>query len=471
LTSDQLSATLADVFGMVVQVPVSDELLTGYRANATSAVDETTARTVQATAEEVASTFANPVAGLPGCTDDDCADYLLDIGATRLFRRPVPEAERQPWRDLFRDGAIHGGRTEGVRWVLEAMLQHPRFLYHVEDVGTDGRLDGYSMAARLSYTFWAGPPDDALLAAAAANQLQSPAGLNAAVDYLIADPKFERGMRHFVQQWLRLGELREESERPDIVALPSDVRLALENEPVSWVVAQVRTEGAVYDLLTATTGPAFPALDRLYGADRQATSNGQATFDPARRSGVLTLPGVQAAASHALDTSPTRRGDLILSQWLCAPPGPPPDNAATTLPPPQEGQTKRERLEAHFHDPSCSSCHSQMDGLGFGFEPYDWLGRSRTDDGGQPLDPEVSIWFRGDTLAADDGLGLTHVLAERQDVSECVARHFTRYAAGILEDPTATCVVQDMGRAPSLREMMRTLVLSEWFRRPAPEAP
>jgi hypothetical protein len=46
----------------------------------------------------------------------------------------------------------------------------------------------------------------------------------------------------------------------------------------------------------------------------------------------------------------------------------------------------RQQLEKHRSNPTCASCHSRMDVLGFGLENYDAIGRWRTMDGKFPID-------------------------------------------------------------------------------------
>jgi uncharacterized protein DUF1585/uncharacterized protein DUF1588 len=49
--------------------------------------------------------------------------------------------------------------------------------------------------------------------------------------------------------------------------------------------------------------------------------------------------------------------------------------------------TIRERLAQHRRDPSCATCHSIIDPLGFALENFDVIGGWRTvDESGQPVD-------------------------------------------------------------------------------------
>src|SRR5690606_33814935 len=53
---------------------------------------------------------------------------------------------------------------------------------------------------------------------------------------------------------------------------------------------------------------------------------------------------------------------------------------------PRDGLTFRQRLEEHRNKPSCASCHSKLDPLGFGLENFDAIGRWREEISGEPVD-------------------------------------------------------------------------------------
>ena len=64
------------------------------------------------------------------------------------------------------------------------------------------------MASRLSYLLWSTMPDEALLAAAEAGELDAPArGVLEHARRMIEDPQFEAVLLHFFDEWLRFEEL------------------------------------------------------------------------------------------------------------------------------------------------------------------------------------------------------------------------------------------------------------------------
>jgi hypothetical protein len=458
LTQPQLEATVADVLGSPAIFGLSDETLIGYRANTTGVVDTTGARTVMFSAEDVAEVMAGRLARAPECATD-CGAFVLDTFATRLFRRPIDSATRARFTALYDAGVAEGGPAEGARWLLEGMLQSPRFLYMLEVETADGRLDGYSVASRLSYALWGGPPDDSLLDAANRGDLDTPEGVALSADAMIDDPRFVRGLGDFVGQWLDLEELEHIASRPDVGALPIETRVALVDEPVAFVAAHIREGATLSALLTSTQTVHDPALDVI------------AHLDPARRAGLMTLPGVLSALSHASETSPTLRGRFVLANLLCTPPPAPPAGVNPTLPPAMPGATTRERLEAHFSDETCAGCHAAMDGIGFTFEKLDWVGRSREEEGGRAIDTSAEFTIGRDEVAVDGAAELAAELAGRPQVAECVARHLSRFASGVTETNEFACTAQDLAEIAEgptgLRGMFVAYVSSPWFLTPA----
>ena len=387
----------------------------------------------------------------------------------RLFRRALEPIQRARYETLFLEGAAEGDVTEGARWVIEAMLQSPSFLYLDEVVREDGYLDDHSMAARFALALWGQNPDLALLAEADAGRLSSPEEVRAAAERLLADPRSEGGLGDFVDQWLHLERLDDPAARPDLASLGADVVSALRAEPALLFRMLALEGGSGADLLTSSESVRLAQLDALYGTDLLSSSAERSSLDPTRRAGILSLPGVQAALAHADSTSPTLRGFAVLSSFLCTPPPPPPAGVSVTLPPPMPGATTRERLELHFSDESCAACHRSMDSIGFAFESFDWLGRSRDEEGGRPIDDTGTFLLGGREVSVDGPVELGVAMAETQAVSACVARQWTRYATGVPESAAADCLVQRMasslGEEDGVRSMILELISSDWFRR------
>ncbi len=151
--------------------------------------------------------FADPaaLAGRIGCdpAQAGCVDDALAALARRAWRRPPTADERAARRAL---AARCGGGLAGLRCGVSSLLYSPHFLYRVE-LPTDGVFVGFDMASRLSYFLWGGPPDDALLDAAAAGELDTAEGVRRHAARMVDDPRARVGLRAFVDEWFRTDRL------------------------------------------------------------------------------------------------------------------------------------------------------------------------------------------------------------------------------------------------------------------------
>jgi hypothetical protein len=106
-------------------------------------------------------------------------------------------------------------------------------------------------------------------------------------------------------------------------------------------------------------------------------------YPDATRRGLLGQGSVLTLTSHANRTSPVLRGKFILTYIEGVPPANPPPNVPT-LNDKDIGTTKaltvRELIAKHRASPTCSSCHSVMDPLGFALENFDAVGMWRDKD-------------------------------------------------------------------------------------------
>jgi hypothetical protein len=126
------------------------------------------------------------------------------------------------------------------------------------------------------------------------------------------------------------------------------------------------------------------------------------------------MAGVLAVSSYPHRTSPVLRGKWVLETILGTPPPPPPPDVPE-LEEEHEGlnpQSLRERLEQHRSNPTCATCHSRIDPLGFGLENYDVLGRWRTEVDDQPIDSRGEL---PDGTSFEGPEGLKQVLLARKD--------------------------------------------------------
>ncbi len=147
-------------------------------------------------------------------------------------------------------------------------------------------------------------------------------------------------------------------------------------------------------------------------------------------------------------TSPVLRGKWLLNNIFGTPIPPPPPGVSSSLEtkPGAIPSSMRERLAQHRTNPSCNSCHSVIDPLGFSLENFDVLGGWRTkDEAGKPIDA-AGTTANGEAI---DGLaGLRRVLLENpEQFPRTVTEKLMAYALGrrleYYDMPTVRRVVRD----------------------------
>ena len=331
-----------------------------------------------------------PAVDKPGMTKASAEEDIrgvLERFATRAFRGRAPDAAYLDRLVAIFRRHLDAGKPfrEAVKEPLCIVLSSPHFLYLAEPVGEQARrtLDDLELASRLSYFLWSAPPDDALLEAARAGELEKPEGREAQVDRMLADPRSRDFVAAFTHQWLGL-------ERLDFFqfndALYPDYDLATKalsrQEIFETIGYLVRENLSLKNLLTSEFVVVNGVLARYYGLDGVSGDEFRVVKLPVEspRGGLLGMAAVMAMGSNGEHTSPVERGAWVLRKLLHDPPPPAPPNVPqlTRL----EGKllTTRERLKLHQEEPQCASCHRRIDPIGFGLENFDAVGRWRTED-------------------------------------------------------------------------------------------
>jgi hypothetical protein len=139
-----------------------------------------------------------------------------------------------------------------------------------------------------------------------------------------------------------------------------------------------------------------------------------------------------AQLAYADQDSPIFRGVFVMEQLLCKHPPPPPMNIDLTPPPVDPESTSRERFDALTGDAPCVNCHQQFNPIGYLFGHYDAAGRYvDTSLSGREIDSAATLRNLGEIDGDyEDAVELAHALADSNEVRECVAGHWLRYAMG-----------------------------------------
>ncbi len=480
LSSLHYTNTVRDLLGVEGETAKkfpADEEVGPFRFK-TSAVTGLQAEMYRDAAEEAAALAVQQPSDLVLCDPEReeaaCVRQIVEKIAPRAYRMPVAELEVTRIVSVYESVRRDGGTfASGLRVLIAAILQSPRFLYHLEPSatppGTMYRLSGFALASRLSYFLWDSMPDDALFKSAETGELETEAGLRAQVDRLLTSPRAREAVGRLHRQWLRVDDLGTLTKDP--VLFPSftpSLALAMRQEITDFANHVIfQGDGRLGTLLTAGfTVTSNPDLLALYGLT-VPQSDGTVLLDPTQRAGLFTRAAPMAALASSGEASPIKRGVFVRRHLLCQPLPPPPE--AVVAPNVDANASTRERFAQHSADPACAGCHRLIDPVGFGFENYDAIGAYQAAQGGGLVDASGELTDTDVNGAFNGALELSAKLAESAEVRNCVASQWFRFAlartpAG--EDACAMGRVQDAFATSGgdVRDLARAIVASDSFR-------
>lgn len=499
LTQEQYANTVRDLLGITdpvtAELPI-DEGAGGFYSNVIAPISELQIEKYRTAAEVLALKASENLPALLPCDPEagegPCAWRFIAGFGRRAYRRPLTATEDARYRQMFAEVRARSDFRGAIRVVVETMLQSIHFLYRFEPAPALDRtavvpLPPYAMASRLSYFLWNTMPDEALFAAAEANQLATRAQVEAQAARMAADARFTDAAVSFHLQWLDLVELPGKEKRKSLHPLwGENLRTFMHEETVRFVTDVIKMgDGRLETLLSAPYTIAAGPLLTLYGpAAKQVvpkkeeskapksildkarfvpeppgikpskTTWRRLTLDPNQRAGLLTQASVLTVHAHWDKSSLVHRGKLIREKLLCEVLPPPPPEVNNTLPPADPKRSTRERFEDHRADVSCAQCHRLIDPLGAPFEMFDAIGNYRTKDGPNDIDSEGELkGTRANDGPVKNAAELARRLATADEVRACVARQWLRFALGREEAPD---------EAPSLAEALDAFRASDY---------
>ena len=396
---------------------------------------------------------AAAVRTLVGCTDWTtpaqavaCTGTFLDGMGSRIFRRPLSGEERDRFSLHFQAWNAAIDFEAAVQLTVSAMLQSPQFLYRAEPPPTEPTpgdtiiaVEPYAMASRLSFFLWESVPDDALLQAAANDQLRSSDQLRAQAERMLADDRARRVLWSFHRQWLGLDRILGDEHLVRTPAVDpswtSASPQAAHEESKRFVENVLMSGGTWRDLLTSRRAWVNGEMARIYGQPAPADPNAwqEIALPESERAGILTRAAFLAGYSHRGATSPPIRGNAIGRHLLCQLPISPPPGVDLSMPraaPNQGPQTNRMLFETRTAPASCQGCHYGLNGFGFGFESYTAAGAFHTQEVGLPIDPSGRIVGTDVDRTFSGAIELSSALEGSNDVRRCVTRQWLTYALG-----------------------------------------
>lgn len=489
LSQEQYFNSLGYVFGPDITVSAHFapfRRTDGLLASGSSSAGVTIAQMqeFQRTASSLAGQVVSPSnrAYLVRCTprndtaaDRACArEFLLPVGRL-LYRRPLDKqtADAVVAKSVEAADQLHDFYG-GLAVALEGLLMSPQALFVADRADPDparpgvGRLDGYSLASRLSLFLWNAAPDDELLRAAEKGELDTPAGLARTVDRMLASPRLETGMRAFFDDMLRFDDLAVLAKDPGIYPVFGAETLAdAREQTLRTLVDQLLVRKLDYrDLFTSRDTFITPSLAVIYGV---ATPPGWTAYtSPAAspRAGLLTQVSFLAAHAHPGRSSPTLRGKALRELLLCQTvPRPPPNVDFSLLEDANSSlKTARERLDLHQSNPVCAGCHKITDPIGLAFEHFDGAGQYRATERGAPIDVSGAL----DGKKFDDLAGLSVAMRDHPQLGACLVKRIYGWATGGPAQVSDKPMLEWLGGQFAadgyrLPDLLRTVALSSAF--------
>jgi Protein of unknown function (DUF1592)/Protein of unknown function (DUF1588)/Protein of unknown function (DUF1595)/Protein of unknown function (DUF1587)/Protein of unknown function (DUF1585) len=406
-------------------------------------------------------------------------EFVTDFGL-RAFRRPLTDEELATYEELFQRGPeLYDDTTgfeAGVRLVLEGMLQSPHFLYRVEgseDIAGDViPLDSWEIASRLSYFLLNTMPDEALLAAAAADELRDAEAVRTQALRMLETPRAAAVVERFHHQLLQVDRFGNADPSPAFYPdAPEGLGLLATEEHRQFVRHTVfEQDGSWGDLLTSTETFVNGELAKLYGLPGEfGTEFTRVDLDPAERRGLFTQIGFLVANSTSANPDPIHRGVFLAKHIACHGIAAPPDEIPP-IPAPDETQTNREAIEAltEVAGSECVGCHSSLiNPFGFALEGYDATGAFRTVDNDKPVDSASNVLLGDGPVPVSNGVELAEALAADAQVHECYAQHWLEFAMARPHEETDTPLTGRLATESledlSVKELLVELTVSRPF--------
>lgn len=492
LSQQQYLNTLSYVFGPNVQpstrfaaLPRTGGLLASGAA--TAGLTDTQLEMYQKTAAKVATQIIGEssreylipcVPAAIDAADAQCARTFITAVAPLLYRRALTPAHLESLVGEASSAADSlDSFYDGLGVVIEGMLLSPNVLLVSEVSEPDPdhpgtqRLDGWSLATRLSLFLWNAAPDAELLQAAESGALHTRRGLADQVDRMLASPRLEDGVRTLFDDMFEFENFGLLTKDGQIYpSFTGETAVDAREQTLRTVVDHLLTRRADYrDLFTTRQTFMSQSLAPIYKVAAQGPGWTPYEF-PADTpyAGLLTQVSFQALHSHPGRSSATLRGKALREVMLCQVVPKPPANVDFSAVQNPDGSVKtaRERVAFHLKNPSCAGCHRITDPMGLSMEAFDGAGAFRHTENDVPIDTAGNL----DGVEFKDVVGLGKALRDNAQLPWCAVKRTFAYATGTTSDSNNRRVLEFLSErfaedGYQLPGLLREIALSNAFRK------
>lgn len=343
------------------------------------------------------------------------------VGLFKTFR---------PQSDDFEDAVLE---------VLATVIASPEFLYISQSQlagENDGELDGIALAHRLAHFLWLSLPDKELIELGESGKLKESKNLNTQIERMLKDPRAERFVNTFTEEWLGLEGLNNlVIDKKVFPSYKDDLKEDMSSEVIEFFKEVLQTNSSIMDFLHSDYLMLNERLAKHYGIQNVYGEHFRrvSLANNPLRGGLLTASGLLTMNGNGKDSNPLKRGIWLLENVLHDPPPPAPPNVPEVdLTDPKILQmTLKERMEDHRNNDACRSCHAKIDPWGIALENYDALGQFRTVYKEQNKAVDASAYlFNKQKLDGIKGLK-AYLLSDRQDqFTKAMVHKMASYALG-----------------------------------------
>jgi hypothetical protein len=407
-----------------------------------------------------------------------CVSGFIERFGRRAYRRPLAGDEVASLQAIWSSTMAQSDAQMGIRGVVAAVLSSPHFLFRpefgaeVSPIAGAKKASPFELASRLAGLLWSGIPDEPLLDAAAQGRLSTPQQIATEAQRLLADARGRAATGAFYEQWLGAQLLETATKDAETYPEFDDALKSSLREETRRFIDNLIWEGdaRAQTLFTAPYSFINARLAKHYGVQGPADDATfmRVSFDPTQRAGFLTQGSILTALASPTESSPFKRGAWVRRRVLCQELPNPPDEVPA-LPVPQPGVSLRERASVHSSVAPCNGCHYLIDGLGFGLEQYDSLGRFRTMEQGKAVDSSGEVTSSQDIDGKfNGGAELAKRLSGSVQVQRCVATQWFRYALARNETEADACSLSKLqtdfvAGGGDLKKLMVTLTQTDAF--------
>ncbi|MFO1065137.1 MAG: DUF1588 domain-containing protein [Pirellulales bacterium] len=350
------------------------------------------------------------------------------------FRGPIDD--RQKILYIENQLAATEDDAEAIKRTVLMTLKSPRFLYPSAD---QDRSRTQQVADRLALTMFDSlPADDRFAGWIKNNQLKSEDQVRNAARQMVNDPRSRAKTHDMMIEWMNIkhfGEITKDTKAFEGFdsELTSDLKASLD----AFIDDVVWSESSDFrQLFLADWTYTSDRLNKFYGdAWKPAEVDGaglpeirKSVAAPGERTGLLSHPYLLSGLAYTNTSSPIHRGIFLirfmLGRALRIPAEAPPPISPDLHP----DLTTRERVSLQTSPESCQVCHSKINGLGFGLENFDAVGRFRQTEKSKPIDARAIYKNRqGADLAFNSPKELAEYIANSDDAHRAFVTRAFQY--------------------------------------------